>query len=208
MTPPRSPARHAGQAVVRAGQADIPVLSQVIADAFSDLAPSQWLIENPAARRQIFPGYFGLLIEHAMASGLVCTTPGRDSAALWIPAGADGPQPPGDYAGRLAAVTRPWTSRFLAFDAALEKNHPAGIPHHYLAILAVRPGRQRQGTGTALLRAHHATLDRDGVPAYLEASDPGTRTLYLACGYADHGPPVQLPGGPLMYPMARKPGSG
>jgi GNAT superfamily N-acetyltransferase len=208
MTPPRSPARHAGQAVVRAGQADIPVLSQVIADAFSDLAPSQWLIENPAARRQIFPGYFGLLIEHAMASGLVCTTPGRDSAALWIPAGADGPQPPGDYAGRLAAVTRPWTSRFLAFDAALEKNHPAGIPHHYLAILAVRPDRQRQGTGTALLRAHHATLDRDGVPAYLEASDPGTRTLYLACGYADHGPPVQLPGGPLMYPMARKPGSG
>lgn len=208
MTPPRSPARHAGQAVVRAGQADIPVLSQVIADAFSDLAPSQWLIGNPAARRQIFPGYFGLLIEHAMASGLVCTTPGRDSAALWIPAGADGPQPPGDYAGRLAAVTRPWTSRFLAFDAALEKNHPAGIPHHYLAILAVRPDRQRQGTGTALLRAHHATLDRDGVPAYLEASDPGTRTLYLACGYADHGPPVQLPGGPLMYPMARKPGSG
>jgi GNAT superfamily N-acetyltransferase len=208
MTPPRSPARHAGQAVVRAGQADIPVLSKVIADAFSDLAPSQWLIENPAARRQIFPGYFGLLIEHAMASGLVCTTPGRDSAALWIPAGADGPQPPGDYAGRLAAVTRPWTSRFLAFDAALEKNHPAGIPHHYLAILAVRPDRQRQGTGTALLRAHHATLDRDGVPAYLEASDPGTRTLYLACGYADHGPPVQLPGGPLMYPMARKPGSG
>ena len=208
MTPPRSPARHAGQAVVRAGQADIPVLSQVIADAFSDLAPSQWLIGNPAARRQIFPGYFGLLIEHAMASGLVCTTPGRDSAALWIPAGADGPQPPGDYAGRLTAVTRPWTSRVLAFDEALEKNHPAGIPHHYLAILAVRPDRQRQGTGTALLRAHHATLDRDGVPAYLEASDQDTRSLYLACGYADHGPPIQLPGGPLMYPMLRSPASG
>jgi hypothetical protein len=37
----------------------------------------------------------------------------------------------------------PWTERFLAFDEALDRHHPAGLPHHHLAILAVRPGRQR-----------------------------------------------------------------
>jgi hypothetical protein len=44
-------------AVSRAGEADLDVLSQVITDAFFDLAPSQWLIACPGARRRVFPGY-------------------------------------------------------------------------------------------------------------------------------------------------------
>ena len=71
--------------VVRADAADLDILSQVIADAFHDLAPSRWLIPDPAARREIFPGYFRILIEHAMANGVVHTTPDRTAAALWIP---------------------------------------------------------------------------------------------------------------------------
>jgi GNAT superfamily N-acetyltransferase len=69
----------------------------------------------------------------------------------------------------------------------------------------VRPDRQGQGTGHALLRAYHEILDRDaGAPAYLEASDLRTRQIYLRHGYADHGPPIHLPDGPLMYPMWRE----
>jgi hypothetical protein len=62
MTPPPSPAASGdtGHAVVRAGEADIDVLTQVIADALFDLAVSQWLIADPDARRRIFPGYFRL----------------------------------------------------------------------------------------------------------------------------------------------------
>jgi len=44
--------------VIRAGAADLGTLSQVIADAFHDLAPSRWLMADPAARRDIFPAYF------------------------------------------------------------------------------------------------------------------------------------------------------
>jgi GNAT superfamily N-acetyltransferase len=132
-------------------------------------------------------------------------TPDRAGAALWLPAGPDAPAQPADYGARLAAATSPWTKRFVAFDAALEARHPAGVAHRHLAILAVRPGRQGQGTGTALLRSCHQALDRDGTPAYLEASDPRTRRLYLRHGYTDHGPPIDLPGGPPMYPMWREP---
>ena len=106
---------------------------------------------------------------------------------------------------RLAAAVGPWTDRFRPVREALERHHPAGVPHHHLAILAVAPGRQSRGTGTALLHAHHATLDAAGMPAYLEASDPRTRRLYLAHGYEDHGLPIHLAGGPLMYPMWRNP---
>src|SRR6266851_651657 len=154
--------------VVPADAADLDTLSQVIADAFHDLAPWRWLIADPAARREIFPGYFQILAEHAMASGVVHTTPDRSAAALWIPVGEDGPAQPPDYDARLAAATRPWTSRFLAFDAALDRHHPAGVPHHHLAILAVSPEQQGQGTGTALLRAYHQILDHD---ARLTAAD-------------------------------------
>lgn len=193
----------------RATGADLDVLSLVIADAFADLAPSRWLIPDPAARREILPGYFRLYVEHALASGVVHTTPGRTAAALWLPFAPDPATPAGQavgYHARLAAVAGPWAERFLAFDAALDRHHPADLPHQHLAILAVRPDLQGRGTGTALLRAQHAVLDSDpGMPAYLEASDLRTRHWYLRHGYTGHGPPIQLPQGPLMYPMWRRP---
>jgi len=191
--------------MVVAGAADLDPLSHLIAAAFCNLAPSQWLIPDPGARREIFPGYFRIYLDHALAAGAVHTTAGRTAAALWLPAGPDAPAQPGDYEARLAAVTGRWAERFAAFDAALDARHPATV-HHHLAILAVRPGRQGQRTDTALLRACHHHLDHDpGVPAYLEASSLRARRLYLRHGYADHGPPIWLPGGPPMYPMWREP---
>lgn len=206
--PVTSPVSSPLSLVVPACPADAGVLSDVIAEAFHPLAPSQWLIPDEAARRQVFPGYFRLFVEHALATGVVHTTPDRAAAALWLPAGPGGPVPPDAYAERLAAATGAWAHRFRAFDAALDARHLAGVPHVHLALLAVRPDRQGQGTGTALLRAHHRTLDHHArLPAYLEASDLRTRQLYLREGYADHGRPVRLPGGPAMYPMVRRCGA-
>ena len=194
--------------VVRAGEADIDTLAQVIAEAFFPLTVCRWLIPDGPARRAAFPAYFRLYVEHAIADGLVETTPGRDAAALWIP--GDGPaEPPDGYKEQLAAITGPHLDRFLAFDQQLDRHHPAGVFHQHLAILAVRPDRQGQGTGTALLDARHADLEDQGIPAYLEASDERTRRIYLAHGYADRdGGPIELAHGVRMYPMWRQPRTG
>jgi GNAT superfamily N-acetyltransferase len=206
MTARRVPAGdRTSHTVVPAQPDDIDVLSQVIADAFHPLAVSQWLIPDPAARSEVFPGYFRILAEHAMNTGTVLTTPARTAVALWVPVSIDGPQPPAHYDSRLAAATGPWHPRFTELDAAFGQHHPTGMLHHHLAILAVRPGQQGTGVGTALLDAHHRVLDAAILPAYLEASGPGTRQIYLRHGYADHGPPIRLPDGPLMYPMVRHP---
>jgi GNAT superfamily N-acetyltransferase len=195
-----------GPEVVCAGPADLDVLSEVIAAAFHELAPSRWLIADPAARRAIFPGYFRLQVAYAMTVGLVHTTPGRDAVALWLPAGPGVPGPLASYRQRLAAATAPWTGRFAVFDQALEAHHPAGAPHQHLTILAVRPGRQGRGIGTALLTARHRDLDLDGTAAYLEASSPRARDLYLRHGYtARPGSAFRLPEGPLLWPMWRQP---
>jgi GNAT superfamily N-acetyltransferase len=183
------------------------VLSHVIADAFMDLAPSRWLITNLDARRRISPGYSHIYLKHALAIGTVHTTPGRTAAALWLPRGPGAPGLPDNYDERLAAATGPWLSRFLAFDEALDRHHPAGTPHQHLAILAVHPDQQGRGIGTFLLDTGHATLEENGMPAYLEASSPRSRDLYLAHGYAlETGARYHLPDdGPPMWPMWRQP---
>jgi GNAT superfamily N-acetyltransferase len=195
-----------GPVIEQAGPSDADVLSQVIAAAFEPLPPSVWLVPDLDTRLEIFPAYFGLHVEHALADGLVLTTADRDAAALWLPVGPDGPgQPPGRYRERLAGITGPHAQRFTALDQAFDARHPAGVPHQYLAILAVHPARQRTGIGSALLRFAHDGYDREGVPAYLEASDTGKREIYLKHGYRDHGDPITLPGGPELYPMWRSP---
>jgi GNAT superfamily N-acetyltransferase len=202
------PGARPGQPVL-ADQADADVLSRVIAEAFHPLPPSQWLIPDPNARRGLYPGYFRIFVELALAGGIVHTTQDRTAAALWLPAGeGEAAEPPAGYPVRLAAATGPWLDRFAAFDEVLERGHPAGPAHQHLAMLAVRPDRQGRGTGTALLRAHLAELDQAGTPTYLEASAPRNRALYLRHGYRDHGPPIRLPDGTAMFPMWREPFGG
>jgi ribosomal protein S18 acetylase RimI-like enzyme len=195
--------------VVTANPADAKVLSQVIADAFLDLPPSWWLIADRSVRRRVFPEFFRIFVDAALADGIVQTTADRDAIAIWLPSSSV--EPPADeaaaYLARLTSITEPWTSRFLAFDAAIESRHPADPPHHHLAFLAVRPDRQGRGIGSALLLAHHQFLDDQlRLPAYLEAAEPRSRDLYSQYGYVDLGPPNYLPdGGPPMYPMWRPP---
>jgi hypothetical protein len=89
--------------MITADPAEAPALSQVIADAFHDLPQSHWLIPDPVRRREIFPGYFRLYVEHALASGIVYTTADRSAVALWLPGGSECPA--------LAARSRPARAR-------------------------------------------------------------------------------------------------
>jgi GNAT superfamily N-acetyltransferase len=195
--------------IVLAQPQDTDFLSQVIALSFHALAPSLWLIPDADARREIFPGYFGLYVADAMRRGHVYTTVDRSAVALWLPVGEAGEPAPEGYDQALESVTGRWIDRFRTFDALLDKHHPAGLRHDHLAILAIRPDHQRRGLGTELLAAHHGRLDQSDPPtaAYLEASDAATRELYLRHGYGDIGDPIQLPAGPQMFPMLRRPAS-
>lgn len=195
--------------IIQAKEADLRALAAVIAEAFHDLPPSQWLISDQTSRRQIFPSFFRMLAEHALANGVIHTTRRRTAAAIWLPvSGGPAPQPP-DYLARLTSLTGPWTDRFLSFDSTLDTHHPVGTPHHHLAILAVHPDHQGCGTGTALLNAYHRVLDRAATPAYLESSSERSRDLYLRRGYVlmPQGPFYLPDCGPPFWPMWREPQS-
>ena len=56
-------------------------------------------------------------------------------------------------------------------------------PHWYLPLIAADPARQGQGLGTALMEAAIARIDADGLPAYLESSNPRNISLYERFGF-------------------------
>ena len=77
---------------------------------------------------------------------------------------------------------------------------------YFLNLLAVLPERQGQGLGSALLAHTLDRCDREGVPAYLDATSEDNRRLYERHGF-EAGAPYAPAGGPPLYPMWRDPRS-
>jgi amino acid transporter/GNAT superfamily N-acetyltransferase len=168
---------------------------------------ARWLNPDPVIRRVDGPAYFEIFVEHAMQYGEVYATvePATGDlvgVAVWLPFTAQVP-PPRDYDRRLKDVCQSAFDRARELDAAFEAHHPTE-PHHYLAFIGVRPDRQSRGIGSAMLARHHARVDAAGIPAYLEATDPRNRALYLRHGYIGQRV-ILLPDGPPVWPMWRQP---
>jgi predicted N-acetyltransferase YhbS len=186
----------------RAAPHDAAQVAALIATAFEPLAAVSWLLPEPSVRSRIMTADFLILVEHALKYGHVDVVGQGQAAAVWLDRTASIPEPD-DYDRRLAEACDPYTDRFRVLDELFEENHPPE-PHHHLALLAVDPARQGGGLGTALLRHHHATLDDNGTPAYLEASSPGSRDLYARHGY-ELRKTFALPDGTEFWPMSRPP---
>lgn len=189
--------------IERAHPDEARAVAELIAAAFEPLAAVSWLVPEPGVRRRVMAGNFLIYVEHALAHGLVYVTADRSGAAVWFPRDGEPLPGPDDYDARLTAACGVFTDRFRILDKLLETHHP-DAPHHHLAFLAVDPDRQGDGTGTALLRHHHARLDELGLPAYLEASCERSRDLYLRHGY-QASEPFRLPDGTPFWPMWRPP---
>jgi GNAT superfamily N-acetyltransferase len=201
-------------AVRRADAGDASGVAGVVAEAFHDLAMSHWLIPDPVERARIYPEYFRIFVDMGVEHGEVDVIDDADGrvlgAAVWHLVTPEPPPVPDDYDQLVDKICGRWADNARALDATMERHHPHE-PHHYLALLAIRPGHQGQGFGSTLLRHHHARLDAEGIPAYLEASSPRARDLYVRHGFRrKHDPFVMVDGvpaesGPAMWPLWRDP---
>jgi GNAT superfamily N-acetyltransferase len=105
---------------------------------------------------------------------------------------------------RMAAVLGRRLPRTLRALSYLESQLPEE-PHWHLPFLGVLPESQGQGIGSLLMRPVLERCDREGTPAYLEASTPRNRALYLRHGF-DVLDEIRLPGGgPRLWRMWREP---
>ena len=89
--------------------------------------------------------------------------------------------------------------------AQMGEIHPT-TDHWYLPLTGVDLIAQGRGLGSALLRHALATCDSDGLPAYLEATNPRCRDLYARHGF-NVIQTIQAGTSPPIWAMLREPAS-
>jgi len=183
--------------------ADAAAATAVLVASFLDGPIADWLIPDRDTRRAVYQRCFAVVVDHALAHGVIHTTPDLDAVALWYPMLEPLAEDP-DLDARLADAAGEHIGRYLLKLTATAGHHPTA-PHHHLAFLGVHPDRQTRGLGSRLLNTHHHALDTAGTPAYLEATSQRNRALYLRHGYRSADPVVLPDGGPPMWPMWRPP---
>jgi GNAT superfamily N-acetyltransferase len=142
----------------------------------------------------------GRAFDHGSAYGLEDCL----AVALWLPPGV-GP----DEEAVMGLMSESMEDQiFQDVNGVFEQMgelHPS-TDHWYLPLTGVDPPGQGRGLGSALLRHALATCDREGLPAYLEATSPRNRVLYERHGFNVVGV-IQAGSSPPLWAMLREPGS-
>jgi GNAT superfamily N-acetyltransferase len=174
----------------------------VLVLAFSSDPACRWAWPDPLQYLASFPDFVRALGGRAFEHGAAHCIRGYQGAALWLPPGV---HPDEDELvalfQRTVAEDRQ-DEMFTVFDQ-MGRYHP-DEPHWYLPLIGVDPGQQRRGYGSALLSHALAVCDRDGVPAYLESTNPENTPLYERHGFEVLGT-IQVGSSPPIFPMLRTP---
>jgi len=191
----------------RAGPDDLPAVAATLAAAFDADPAWTWVFPDPDRRPDQLRAFWMLLLEGAVDLGWVWTTPDAGAATLWIPPGE--PELAPAQAAREGALWEellgPDVWRATILGEAFERAHPKFPEHYYLSLFGTRPDRRGQGLGMSLLADNLARIDAEGVPAYLESTNPVNLDRYRSVGFADHGEFRLGDDGPAVTTMWRAP---
>lgn len=207
---PRADAGRRKEAVRKAAAEDVPRLARAPARAFYEDPVMRWVFPHDSRRlRQLERSSVPVFLRRmCLPHGETYTTRGRRWGGALAAAGQGAARPARQpqAAAPHGRVVGPRPARALRPLAHVDSKHPRE-PHYYLFILRVEPEHQGRGTGAALMRPVLRTCDREGVPAYLEASAPRNRGFYARNGF-EVVEETGLPGGgPPVWRMWREPGA-
>jgi GNAT superfamily N-acetyltransferase len=196
-----------GVAIRVAGEGDRELVIRLLDEAFQSDPVSGWVFPGAEHRRAAHPRLMAAFVDIVFADGRIDITEDGAACALWLSVPADAHDEGDDGAARLREAVDPENERVELIGRLTAAVHPAGRAHEYLWMIGVTPERQGEGLGTALIGSVLDRCDRDGLPAYLEASSARSRALYERLGYELVDRPLDLPDGPQMWPMWREPRS-
>ncbi|MET8510848.1 GNAT family N-acetyltransferase [Streptomyces sp. NPDC005077] len=193
---------------VRIRQAEAEDREQVVRlldEAFHHDPVSGWVFPDEAHRRAVHGKFLGVFVDVTLAEGRVDLLEDGTAVALWLPVPAGAPTEEDTTPALMRATADPDNERAELVGRLTGAIHPHDRAHEYLLMIGVSPDRQGDGIGAALIADVLERCDRDGVPAYLEASSARSRRLYERLGFTFMGTTVELPDGPSMWPMWREP---
>ena len=166
--------------VRRALNRDVAAATETIALAFADDPVWSVALARPDGRTDHVRPYWRRFVESAQEQGGLWV---MDAAAVsvWIPPDGEELAEPG-----IATLER-FNLESLGVERAreihdlyqrFEASHPRAEAHAYLSLLATHPDQRGRGHGQALLRENLVRWDGDGVPAYLESTNPANDHRY------------------------------
>ncbi|WP_399888698.1 GNAT family N-acetyltransferase [Streptomyces sp. BBFR51] len=205
-----------GVVIRRAGEDDRERVVRLLDEAFQDDPVSSWVFPGKEYRRRTHHRLVAAFADAVFADGRIDLTEDGAACALWLPVPADGhagaePADDGSEEGvedgpaQVREAVDPENERVELIARLTDGIHPSGRAHEYLWMIGVAPDRQGEGLGTALIESVLDRCDREGLPAYLEASSDRGRVLYERLGFEFTGGALDLPDGPRMWPMWREP---
>jgi GNAT superfamily N-acetyltransferase len=173
-----------------ASQADIPAVTEMIALAFADDPTWGAALARADGSTAHHAAYWRLFVEGAVPHGMVFIADDDAAVAVWIPPGED--EMSAEQEDELRALVTEnldaagQEAMFALWDR-FDSNHPQTEPHVYLSLLATHPDHRGKGIAQALLRENLAEHDRQGLPAYLESTNPANDHRYERLGFAKIG---------------------
>jgi ribosomal protein S18 acetylase RimI-like enzyme len=170
--------------------------------AFSSDPVARWVYPKAADYYRWFPSFVRAFAGRSINDRTALTTTNYSGVALWL--GPDA-HPHEAALVKLVADSLPQARQAAMFEL-FEKmggGHPAE-PHWYLPMIGVDTMRQNAGIGSGLMKLALERSDKDGLPAYLESSNPKNISLYQRCGFEAIGE-IKAGGSPPLVRMLRQP---
>ena len=195
---------HLPDGMRRAALTDWPAIGTIMGDAFQNDPVSSWIFGNKRAMAPIF----GRQARYLFLPNGICHVIEDVGATMWLLPGASKNM---SVLGNLdIALTMiryagiGGARRGLSAEAEMNRKRPKE-PHAYLYTIGVHSVGQGKGIGRRLLAPMLEALDRAGLPAYLENSNPRNHSFYAGHGFAhmEHFNPAK--GAPPLEAMWREP---
>lgn len=168
--------------------------------AFATDPMARWSLPNSEQYLTHFPAVVRAFSGDAFEQGTAYQAAGFSGAAVWLAPGC-GPDHNGLNAIMEEAMPAALRAEAASIFEQMAQFHP-GEPHWYLPLIGVDPAQQGKGYGSALMQFALEECDRDGMPAYLESSNPANIPFYERHGFKMVGE-IQEGSSPTLYPMLR-----
>jgi GNAT superfamily N-acetyltransferase len=164
---------------------DLDAATEILAGAFEHDPLWSWALPD----RDAIGVWWRLFLEEALRFPWVWVLGDFAAVSVWIPPGESEMTEAGEARAEelVHELTGARAAEVLELMTRFEAAHPHDPPHYCLTLLGTDAQRRGNGYGMELLRQNLAVIDAEGMPAYLESTNPANLPRYESVGFSPHG---------------------